>query len=397
VPSLVGIEVPVVIVSREEESVVYSNSSLGLRRPSEYRLKRETCSQFVVLRMSTSQGESATQEQQFTVTYTVDKNFFFLLCPCWLLFLFTRSCHKKAIVLGKSGTETGSSYTHETRMLEKQLSALLVEYLNQFITGINDEQLSVSLWSGKVVLNDVHLKDDLLTEGLLEVLATKAMQQGGVGAQDMLPALTLTKGLIGSLEIHIPWSTLESEPVLVEVSNVEIVAVPWRKNDGSVVEVPITAGGARGGGRDATSTTVGSLAASKLEQHLKNRKQVGLRAFQGIRDKVLESLFTAASASSAAAGGRAGALSPAVEGGSDAHKKGSKTLQGNRSNRSSRGSSIYNNNNKTNQPTKLWAVVHLLKTPVCRGRSSTAKTSTIWRKGMRTMRVSSTTLATRPT
>ena len=95
-------------------------------------------------------------------------------------------------------------------MFEKPVSSALAAALKQFIQGLNEEQLNLSLWSGELLLHNVRLQPDILGH-----------------AFEGIP-LCVTKGLVGTLRIAVPWTTLDSEPVVIEAEDVEIVFGPVR-------------------------------------------------------------------------------------------------------------------------------------------------------------------------
>ncbi|CCW60014.1 unnamed protein product [Phytomonas sp. EM1] len=139
-------------------------------------------------------------------------------------------------------------------MLEKQLSALLAHSLSCYIRDLNEEQIQVSLWSGNLVLKDVHLKPDILEQIALLILQwqkQQGQQESGIhdsdsshnnssaecatddmkhaaAAQTLLMPFTVVKGLIRELTLRVPWSNLDQEPVSVEVMGVELVFAPLR-------------------------------------------------------------------------------------------------------------------------------------------------------------------------
>ena len=88
-------------------------------------------------------------------------------------------------------------------MFESLLEGYLNKYLGTYVDGLSKDDLSVSLWGGDIVLNDVHIKKDLF----------KTLQK----------PLELVYGQIGYLRIKIPWRNLGSQPVVVEVRDVWIV------------------------------------------------------------------------------------------------------------------------------------------------------------------------------
>lgn len=91
-------------------------------------------------------------------------------------------------------------------MFESILESVLNKYLGEYVVGLRKEDLSVSIWGGDIELNDVQLKKDIFTKLKLP--------------------LQLVYGQIGYLRIQIPWRSLSSKPVVVEIRDVWMVVKP---------------------------------------------------------------------------------------------------------------------------------------------------------------------------
>ncbi|KPI85775.1 hypothetical protein ABL78_5166 [Leptomonas seymouri] len=137
-------------------------------------------------------------------------------------------------------------------MLERKVAELLAKYLSGFIQDVNAEKLEISLWSGHVVLNNVQLRADMLERvtallhgeagnvdsGSANTAAgmsnspssfdAAAAAQHGASVRTLLAPFTVVKGVIHQLTIRVPWSSLEREPIHVQVSGVELVLGPLR-------------------------------------------------------------------------------------------------------------------------------------------------------------------------
>ncbi|KAG5465443.1 hypothetical protein CUR178_00146 [Leishmania enriettii] len=141
-------------------------------------------------------------------------------------------------------------------MLENHVAELLATYLSRFIENVNADQLQVSLWSGNVVLNNVRLRSDVLDSiaALLygehssgEANDARGSSSAAVNTSSassnsregdssnytfsmrmLLAPFTVVKGVIRQLAITVPWASLESEPVRVQVVGVELVLGPLR-------------------------------------------------------------------------------------------------------------------------------------------------------------------------
>jgi len=94
-------------------------------------------------------------------------------------------------------------------MAKKLLLDSLTKALGGIVEGINEENLKLGIWSGKVVLKNVALNIDALKEKDLPI--------------------NIYSGSIESLELFIPWSSLASEPVKVKINGVYLLAGPYNK------------------------------------------------------------------------------------------------------------------------------------------------------------------------
>lgn len=83
---------------------------------------------------------------------------------------------------------------------------MLGKYLEKYIDNFNKENLKLSVWSGKIMLQNVKLRKDIFQ-------------------QFKLP-LELVIGKMGLLKITVPWSALGSQPVDVLIEDILIVVRP---------------------------------------------------------------------------------------------------------------------------------------------------------------------------
>ena len=102
------------------------------------------------------------------------------------------------------------------RPLEDLTATLLQRLLGRYITGLEGRNLRVAVWSGRVVLENLHLRPDALI-GLLPV---------GVRA-----------GFVGRIEMSVPWHKLGSSPVTLELHDVFVLAMPLNEAGWKAEEV----------------------------------------------------------------------------------------------------------------------------------------------------------------
>ncbi|XP_039544806.1 vacuolar protein sorting-associated protein 13B-like isoform X5 [Pimephales promelas] len=89
-------------------------------------------------------------------------------------------------------------------MLESYVSPLLMSYVNRYIKNLKPSDLQLSLWGGDVVLSKLDLRLDVLEQEL------------------KLPFMFLS-GHIHELRIHVPWTKLSSEPVVITINTMECI------------------------------------------------------------------------------------------------------------------------------------------------------------------------------
>ncbi|XP_014673464.1 PREDICTED: vacuolar protein sorting-associated protein 13B-like [Priapulus caudatus] len=88
--------------------------------------------------------------------------------------------------------------------LESYVTPLLLSYVDKYIKNLKPEDLQLSVWEGDLVLNNLDLK--------LEVLE-----------QELRLPFTFLSGHIHELRIHVPWTKLGSEPVVVSINTIECI------------------------------------------------------------------------------------------------------------------------------------------------------------------------------
>jgi vacuolar protein sorting-associated protein 13A/C len=91
-------------------------------------------------------------------------------------------------------------------MAQKLLLNVLVQVLGEFVEGLSEENLKLGVWSGKIVLSNLELKRASISKLNLPI--------------------SVIYGSVKKVEINIPWASLESNPVRIEISGVYLLIGP---------------------------------------------------------------------------------------------------------------------------------------------------------------------------
>lgn len=84
------------------------------------------------------------------------------------------------------------------------MTPLILSYVNKYVKNIRPEDSQLSLWGGDAVFNNLDLRLDELE-------------------QELNIPFSLINGHIHELRIHVPWTKLTSEPVVITVNTIECV------------------------------------------------------------------------------------------------------------------------------------------------------------------------------
>ncbi|KAG6958749.1 hypothetical protein JG687_00009210 [Phytophthora cactorum] len=89
-------------------------------------------------------------------------------------------------------------------MFETLVTGLLTSALGSYIEPkcFSSDKINVAVWSGYVVLTELEVKPEVVAE---------------------LPAVKLVRGLVGSIELKIPWNRLQSDSVVATVDDVYLL------------------------------------------------------------------------------------------------------------------------------------------------------------------------------
>jgi vacuolar protein sorting-associated protein 13A/C len=91
-------------------------------------------------------------------------------------------------------------------MAKSLLLKVLVDVLGKYVEGLTEDNLKVGVWSGKIQLFNLKLKESALDELQLPV--------------------RVVKGSLKSLIVKVPWTQLESKPVEINIDGVYALACP---------------------------------------------------------------------------------------------------------------------------------------------------------------------------
>ena len=102
---------------------------------------------------------------------------------------------------------------HSKSMFEGVVAGLLSDYLHEYlyVEGLSKEDIKVSIWSGKVVLENLSLRSDACAAFLGDSVSVK-------------------RGTLKRVEVSIPWSSLRSKPVVITIADADLI-VSGRRED----------------------------------------------------------------------------------------------------------------------------------------------------------------------
>lgn len=90
--------------------------------------------------------------------------------------------------------------------MNSAIASVLNRVLGDYLENLNPEQLNLSIFSGEIKLQNLKLKSEILkTLGL---------------PFDML------YGQIGNLSVRIPWTSISSSPLKIEISEIYLLLGP---------------------------------------------------------------------------------------------------------------------------------------------------------------------------
>nr|XP_037855795.1 vacuolar protein sorting-associated protein 13B isoform X6 [Chlorocebus sabaeus] len=127
-------------------------------------------------------------------------------------------------------------------MLESYVTPILMSYVNRYIKNLKPSDLQLSLWGGDVVLSKLELKLDVLEQEL------------------KLP-FTFLSGHIHELRIHVPWTKLGSEPVVITINTMECIL---KLKDG--IQDDHESCGSNSTNRSTTENTKSSIKPRRIQQ-----------------------------------------------------------------------------------------------------------------------------------
>jgi vacuolar protein sorting-associated protein 13A/C len=96
-------------------------------------------------------------------------------------------------------------------MFEKYLEQILNKYLGKFFCGFDSRNLSVGVWSGYLVIENVSLKPEVL--------------------QKMELPVELVYSCVGRLEIRLNWPRMTTQPIEVLLDKVFVLVKSVEKGD----------------------------------------------------------------------------------------------------------------------------------------------------------------------
>ncbi|XP_076064236.1 vacuolar protein sorting 13B isoform X2 [Oratosquilla oratoria] len=88
--------------------------------------------------------------------------------------------------------------------IESYITPILLSYVDKYIKNLKPEDSQVSLWGGDAVFNNLDLRLDVLE-------------------QELTLPFSFVNGHIHELRIHVPWTKLTSEPIIITINTIECI------------------------------------------------------------------------------------------------------------------------------------------------------------------------------
>ena len=141
--------------------------------------------------------------------------------------------------------------------LESYITPIILSQVERYVKNIRAEDSQVSLWGGDAVFNNLDLRLDVLEQEL------------------RLP-FSLVSGHIHELQIHVPWTRLHTEPIVLTINTIECV-----------LKLP--------GDRAASVSSTGSQEGSKAEERkrskrVKDEQNAPPGYIQGLINKIISNI-----------------------------------------------------------------------------------------------------------
>src|SRR4051794_4736768 len=102
-------------------------------------------------------------------------------------------------------------------MFETLVTGVLTNVMGSFIDPkcFSSDKINIAVWSGYVVLRDLELKPEIIAH----------------------PSINLVRGVVGSVELKIPWNRLQSESVVLTVDDVYLLVRTEQDIEGVLMEM----------------------------------------------------------------------------------------------------------------------------------------------------------------
>ena len=117
--------------------------------------------------------------------------------------------------------------------IETLAVTILTKYLGSYVNGLQRENLNVSIGSGDVVLENLELKKEALDDlelpitvrgGKCSLICTIPVR--GCVHIYIVYMLLWFIGYMGKLRLKIPWKSLKTEPAVISIERVFLLASP---------------------------------------------------------------------------------------------------------------------------------------------------------------------------
>ena len=107
------------------------------------------------------------------------------------------------------------------KFVDGQIVSILTSVLGQYVI-LDQDQLQLSLWSGTAELRNLAIRPDILASLQQKNQQPPSLSSSSSSSFDIMSNMKLNRGTIDLCKVTVPWASLDSEPLLVEIEGVDL-------------------------------------------------------------------------------------------------------------------------------------------------------------------------------